>query len=66
MIVRLMLCKKHGGSFRGMKYQRWAETGVRCPVCEMERRALSRKVKEAKEECFISCRSGFTVPDGRL
>ena len=49
MTIRLMLCKKHGGHFRGMKYQRRTDTGVRCPVCEKERRALSRKVKEAKE-----------------
>ena len=38
MTVQLRLCRRHGGRWRGHKYNRWADTGTRCLMCEWRRR----------------------------
>lgn len=38
MTVQLRLCRRHGGRWRGYKYNRWSDTGTRCLVCEWQRR----------------------------
>ena len=44
MTVQLRLCRRHGGRWRGYKYNRWSDTGTRCLMCEWERR--ERKILE--------------------
>lgn len=47
MKLKMRLCKKHGGTFRGLMYQRRTDNGVRCPVCEFEQRRMERNIRLA-------------------
>ena len=38
MTVQMRLCRRHGGQWRGYKYNRWSDTGTRCLMCEWQRR----------------------------